>query len=163
MATKSISELPSAASLDGTEAVPIVQGSTTVQTTSQAIASLTTKATLGLSNVNNTSDANKPISTATQTALNAKFATSGGSITGATTMSVTLKVAGNISGSATPVDTMTSGFVHIPIVLSGTTVPVTLPTPVLITGYAPMYLTKGSGNTFLYIHDGSSWKSVLLS
>lgn len=31
-----------------------------------------TKADVGLSNVDNTSDANKPISTATQTALNAK-------------------------------------------------------------------------------------------
>lgn len=34
------------------------------------------KARVGLSNVNNTSDANKPISTATQTALDAKVSTS---------------------------------------------------------------------------------------
>lgn len=33
----------------------------------------TTKATMGLGNVDNTSDANKPVSTATQTALNAKL------------------------------------------------------------------------------------------
>lgn len=36
-----------------------------------------TKSTVGLSNVDNTSDANKPVSTATQTALNAKVSTTG--------------------------------------------------------------------------------------
>ena len=41
-------------------------------TTVSAIRSGTTKANVGLSNVNNTSDADKPISTATQSALNAK-------------------------------------------------------------------------------------------
>lgn len=44
-----------------------------------------TKANVGLSNVDNTSDANKPISTATQTALNGKQATiTGGASTIAT-------------------------------------------------------------------------------
>lgn len=33
----------------------------------------TARSNLGLGNVNNTSDANKPVSTATQTALNAKY------------------------------------------------------------------------------------------
>ena len=41
---------------------------------------------LGLNNVNNTSDANKPISTATQTALNAKLSLSGGTMTGLLTL-----------------------------------------------------------------------------
>jgi len=41
-----------------------------------------TKSDIGLGNVNNTSDANKPISTATQTALNAKLS-SGGTLTAA--------------------------------------------------------------------------------
>jgi hypothetical protein len=41
-----------------------------------------TKAQVGLGNVNNTSDANKPISTATQTALNGKLSTTGDTITG---------------------------------------------------------------------------------
>ena len=42
---------------------------------------------VGLGNVDNTSDANKPISTATQTALNAKLSLSGGTMTGELTLS----------------------------------------------------------------------------
>lgn len=45
------------------------------------------KSDVGLSNVDNTSDANKPISTATQNALNAKFDKSGGTITNNVTLS----------------------------------------------------------------------------
>lgn len=41
-----------------------------------------TKASLGLGNVDDTSDANKPISTATRTALNGKLSLSGGQMTG---------------------------------------------------------------------------------
>jgi hypothetical protein len=41
-----------------------------------------TKSDVGLANVNNTSDANKPVSTATQTALDAKLSLSGGTMTG---------------------------------------------------------------------------------
>ena len=41
-----------------------------------------TKAQVGLSNVDNTSDANKPISTATQTALNLKLNATGGTASG---------------------------------------------------------------------------------
>lgn len=39
-----------------------------------------TKASVGLANVDNTSDVSKPISTATQTALNAKIGSSNGTI-----------------------------------------------------------------------------------
>jgi hypothetical protein len=46
-----------------------------------------TKSMVGLADVDNTSDANKPISTATQSALNAKLALSGGTMTGALTLS----------------------------------------------------------------------------
>jgi hypothetical protein len=46
-----------------------------------------TKAHVGLSNVDNTSDASKPVSTATQTALNGKLNLSGGTMTGALTLS----------------------------------------------------------------------------
>ena len=46
-----------------------------------------TKAMVGLGNVDNTSDANKPVSTATQTALDAKLALAGGTMTGALTLS----------------------------------------------------------------------------
>ena len=44
------------------------------------------KTAVGLSNVNNTSDANKPISSATQDALSGKFDKSGGAITGRVTV-----------------------------------------------------------------------------
>ena len=53
---------------------------------STAVAALT-KSSVGLANVDNTSDANKPVSTATQTALNAKLALAGGTMTGALTLS----------------------------------------------------------------------------
>jgi len=42
---------------------------------------------VGLGNVDNTSDANKPVSTATQTALDAKLSLAGGTMTGALTLS----------------------------------------------------------------------------
>ena len=45
------------------------------------------KSAVGLSNADNTSDANKPVSTAQQTALNLKFDKSGGTVTGETTVS----------------------------------------------------------------------------
>ncbi|WP_313027900.1 hypothetical protein [Brucella sp.] len=45
-------------------------------------------ATVGLGNVNNTSDANKPVSTATQTALDDKYSKSGGQLSGSITMKV---------------------------------------------------------------------------
>ena len=45
------------------------------------------KSMVGLGNVDNTSDANKPVSTATQTALNAKLSLAGGTMTGALTLS----------------------------------------------------------------------------
>jgi hypothetical protein len=45
-----------------------------------------TKSDVGLANVDNTSDANKPVSTATQTALDAKLALAGGTMTGAIAM-----------------------------------------------------------------------------
>ena len=46
-----------------------------------------TKTHVGLGNVDNTSDANKPVSTATQTALDAKLSLAGGTMTGALTLS----------------------------------------------------------------------------
>ena len=45
------------------------------------------KSMVGLGNVDNTSDANKPVSTATQTALDAKLSLAGGTMTGALTLS----------------------------------------------------------------------------
>ncbi|CAB5218119.1 hypothetical protein UFOVP204_1 [uncultured Caudovirales phage] len=46
-----------------------------------------TKSMVGLGNVDNTSDANKPVSTATQTALDAKLALAGGTMTGTLVLS----------------------------------------------------------------------------
>ena len=45
------------------------------------------KSMVGLGNVDNTSDANKPVSTAQQTAINGRLALSGGTLTGALTLS----------------------------------------------------------------------------
>jgi hypothetical protein len=63
----------------GTVTVPTLA----VTTTATGI----TKTMVGLANVDNTTDANKPVSTATQTALDAKLALSGGTLTGALTLS----------------------------------------------------------------------------
>lgn len=83
---KKISELPSTGLLDGQEIVPVVQGGLTKATTVQSIIDavpvqsvngfvgdiVLDKSHIGLSNVNNTSDLSKPISTATQNALDLK-------------------------------------------------------------------------------------------
>jgi hypothetical protein len=69
--------------------------SSTAATTYAPIASPTftgtvsgvTKSHVGLGNVDNTTDALKPVSTATQTALDAKLALAGGTMTGALTLS----------------------------------------------------------------------------
>ena len=72
MADVTITGLPNASALTGTERVPMDQAGVTVDAAASAIAALATKATVGLGNVDNTSDASKPISTATQTALDGK-------------------------------------------------------------------------------------------
>lgn len=56
-----------------------------------------------ISNVNNTSDANKPISTATQTALNAKYNSAGGTVSGNMYVNgaVTVVSSFTLSGTAT--------------------------------------------------------------
>ena len=76
MADVTITGLPNAATLTGTERVPMDQAGTTVDASTQAIANLATAASIGLGNVNNTSDLAKPISTATQAALDLKAAAS---------------------------------------------------------------------------------------
>lgn len=57
-----------------------------------------TKTQVGLGNVDNTSDTNKPVSTATQTALDLKAATSGPTFTGLVTVS-TIKITGGTPGA----------------------------------------------------------------
>lgn len=56
-----------------------------------------TKADIGLSNVDNTSDANKPISTATQNALNGKLDKSGGTLTGTLNAQNDIQIPFNVS------------------------------------------------------------------
>jgi len=73
----SISGLPVDTNISGFELVPIVDLTATPKNrnaTIQTILALVTKTSLGLGNVNNTSDLNKPISTATAAALNGKAA-----------------------------------------------------------------------------------------
>ena len=95
-----ITGLPNASALTGAERVPMDQSGTTVDAAASAIAALATKATVGLSNVDNTSDANKPISAATQTALDAKAAA--GAI-GSSGLTMTAGVLGRESGTGAPV------------------------------------------------------------
>ena len=68
-----------------------------------------TKTDVGLGNVDNTSDANKPISSATTTALNAKV-TANGAITGATNTKITYDSKGLVTaGSAATQDDIGDG------------------------------------------------------
>ena len=98
MANQKISELTAIATIDNaTDVLPIVD---TSATTTKKITLTQVKTSLALNNVDNTSDANKPVSTAQQTALDAKV-TGNPAITGATKTKVTydakgLVTAGNI-------------------------------------------------------------------
>jgi len=69
-----ISQLPSG-SAEQTAVAPATNaaGTQTSKVTLMGIASLATKQTVGLGNVDNTSDANKPVSEPVLTALNAKI------------------------------------------------------------------------------------------
>jgi len=60
-----------------------------------------TKTMVGLGNVDNTSDANKPVSTATQTALDAKASLSGATFTGSVEIDQNLTVDGNLTVNGT--------------------------------------------------------------
>jgi Phage Tail Collar Domain len=72
------------------------------------------RANLGLSNVDNTSDANKPISTATQTALDLKAPLASPALTGAPTAPTATALTNNTQVATTAyVDTAIS--VHIPV------------------------------------------------
>lgn len=79
-----------------------------------------TKAHVGLGNVDNTTDANKPVSTATQTALDAKLSLSGGTMIG----KITLDGDPSSALHATTkqyVDNTASGIIAKPQVLGATT------------------------------------------
>jgi hypothetical protein len=136
MADVTITGLPNASALSGTERVPMDQSGSTVDAAASAIAALATKATVGLGNADNTSDLNKPVSTATQTALDGKAAT--GAI-GSSGLTMTAGVLGRESGTGAPVVLTLSGLSIVNGVLtvtasgSGTVTSVGLSVP---TGFA---------------------------
>lgn len=66
--TKRISELTELLVLDGTEEIPVAKGGENFKVKS-GLLGFATKQTLGLDLVDNTPDADKPVSTAVQTAL----------------------------------------------------------------------------------------------
>jgi len=80
-----ISELPSGVA-EQSAVVPATNADATEtrKVTLLGIASLATKQTVGLANVDNTSDANKPVSTAVQSELNTKVSSQTTGIAGAT-------------------------------------------------------------------------------
>jgi hypothetical protein len=98
MADSKLSAL-TAATPAGPDLVYLVQGGNPRRGTAQGIANLATKATVGLGSVDNTSDANKPVSTATQTALDGKADT--GAI-GSSGLTMTAGVLGRESGTGAP-------------------------------------------------------------
>jgi hypothetical protein len=97
MANQKISELSAIVTIDNSaDVLPIVD---TSATTTKKVTPTQLKTSLSLNNVDNTSDANKPISTATQTALDAKV-TANASITGATKTKVTYDAKGLVTAGA---------------------------------------------------------------
>jgi hypothetical protein len=108
MANQKISELTAIATIDNaTDVLPIVD---TSATTTKKITLTQVKTSLALNNVDNTSDANKPVSSAQQTALDAKQATlvsgtniktiNGSTVLGSGNISISSAVAwGGITGT----------------------------------------------------------------
>lgn len=103
-----------------------------------------TKSDVGLGNTDNTSDANKPVSTAAQTAIDAKLAKSGDTMTGLLTLS---GAPSNPNHAATKayVDSAASGGQNLVI---GTTAP----TPAA--GVKVLWLDTSSGNITLNLVTG---------
>jgi hypothetical protein len=90
---------PTQVGADPAGASATVQGNLNTHTSDTANPHAVTKAQVGLSAADNTSDLNKPVSTATQTALNAKV-TSNTAITGATKTKITYDSKGLVTAGA---------------------------------------------------------------
>ena len=128
-----------------------------------------TKSMVGLNNVDNTSDANKPISTATQTALNLKQDTLVSGTNIKTINSTTLLGSGNITTG-----TVTSVGVSMPSAFSVASSPITTSGTIAITGagvvsqyvrgdgsLANFPQTSGGGSSVSYYLNGSVAQGTL--
>ena len=149
-----------------------------ISTTSQTIAgdktftgttSGITKSMVGLSNVDNTSDVNKPVSTATQTALNLKQDTLVSGTNIKTINSTTLLGSGDITTG-----TVTSVGVSMPSAFSVASSPITTSGTIAITGagvvskyvrgdgsLANFPLSSGGGSSISYYLNGSVAQGTL--
>ena len=86
---------------DTAEADAITAAGTAADTKIATAVAALTKSSVGLANVDNTSDANKPVSTATQTALDLKANKAAPTFTGTVTASNDLVVDGNLTVNGT--------------------------------------------------------------
>jgi hypothetical protein len=86
---------------DTAEADAITAAGTAADTKIATAVAALTKSSVGLGNVDNTSDADKPVSTATQTALDAKASLAGATFTGNVEMDGNLVVDGNFTVNGT--------------------------------------------------------------
>ena len=94
-------ELATKSYADTAEADAITAAGTAADTKiSTAVAALT-KSSVGLANVDNTADADKPVSTATQTALDGKASLSGATFTGSVEIDQNLVVDGDLTVNGT--------------------------------------------------------------
>jgi len=147
-----VSNLPASGnflSWDGTDLTWTSQASAPVTSVSGRTGAVTlTKADVGLSSVDNTSDASKPISTATQSALDGKAALShvhsGADITSGTVPSARLATATN----AAP------GAIQLAGDLGGTATSPTVP------GLAGKEPTVTAGTTSQYYRGDKSWQTL---
>jgi hypothetical protein len=99
--------LATTAYADTAEADAITAAGTAADTKIATAVAALTKSSVGLGNVDNTTDANKPVSTATQTALDLKADLAGATFTGDVTVETNLIVDGNftVTGTTTTVET----------------------------------------------------------
>ena len=112
MADKKISELNTATTIYDADDLAVVQDGETKQANASTVKAYVkdglSKSDVGLGNVDNTSDANKPVSTATQTALNLKQnAASAATLTGTQTLTNKTLTSPAISGGTA--DSVTIG------------------------------------------------------
>lgn len=145
-----------------------------------------TKTSLGLSNVDNTSDANKPISTATQTALDSKQATlvsgtniktiNSNSILGSGNLSIQDKptVYSNISVSVTPVamssycswDTLKKYGYRAAVTINGLTTNSLVQNIVMtdtLLGQVAYIATTGTNCLYFYTEDATALSGTIFS